>query len=254
MCSKGLFCALALFLAGACTIKEDRTGCPCRLVIGVQGGVPPYYLLLTQGDESVRDTLFSGSAAFEQTVVRRPLQFRVYCSDASLFVPGWGLTIPPGQDCPPFWSAVRSIVADGERQAEIITLHKNHCRVSLVFKMEGKPVRAVPFQLMIRGTVAGYDLEDKPVTGIFQYAPQPDADGVFTFGLPRQSDTSLQLEIRDSDGILRSFPLGDYIAQGGYDWAAPDLADLPMEIDYARTQVTFRMALWEKTVQLKMVI
>ena len=54
--------------------------------------------------------------------------------------------------------------------------------------------------------------------------------------------------------MLRTFPLGDYIVQGGYDWAAPDLPDLPMEIDYARTQVTFRLECWEKTVERNVVI
>ena len=245
---------LALLLACSCAVKEDRSGCPCRLVIGVQGGAPPYYLSLTQGDGTVEDTLYTGSAVFERTVVRRPLRLQVYCADSSLYVPGKGLVIPPGRDCPPVWSAVRSLVADGERQAEIVALHKNHCRLSLVFKVEGQPATTVPFQLRIRGSVAGYDLEDKPVSGVFDYTPHPDGKGVFDIGIPRQTDASLALEIRDEDGILRAFPLGDYIVQGGYDWAAPDLPDLPMEIDYARTQVTFRLAFWEKTVERNVVI
>ncbi len=254
MFSKTWTLVLVLLLACSCAVKEDRSGCPCCLVIGVQGGAPPYFLSLTQGDGTVEDTLHTGSAAFERTVVRRPLRLQVYCADSSLYVPGKGLVIPPGRDCPPVWSAVRSLSAEGERQAEIVTLHKNHCRLSLVFKVEGKSVAAVPFQLRLRGSVAGYDLDDKPVAGTFDYSPLPDRKGAFDIGLPRQTDASLTLEIRDEDGMLRTFPLGDYIVQGGYDWAAPDLPDLPMEIDYARTQVTFRLECWEKTVERNVVI
>lgn len=244
-------CLIAAF---SCAVKEDRTDCPCNLVIGIRGGAPPYYLSLSQGTERVEDTLHTGSAAFERRVVRRPLRFQIYCADSSLYVPGKGLVIPPGRDCPPVWSAVRSLVAEGERQAEIVTLHKNHCRLSLAFKVEGQPAANFPFQLRIRGSIAGYDRDDKPVAGAFDYVPCPDGKGIFHIGLPRQTDASLALEIQDEDGVLRAFPLGDYIVQGGYDWAAPDLPDLPMEIDYARTQVTFRLECWEKTVERNVVI
>ena len=33
-------CLIAAF---SCAVKEDRTDCPCNLVIGIRGGAPPYY-------------------------------------------------------------------------------------------------------------------------------------------------------------------------------------------------------------------
>lgn len=80
-------CLIAAF---SCAVKEDRTDCPCNLVIGIRGGAPPYYLSLSQGTERVEDTLHTGSAAFERRVVRRPLRFQIYCADSSLYVPGRG--------------------------------------------------------------------------------------------------------------------------------------------------------------------
>ncbi|MBO7547737.1 MAG: hypothetical protein J6T07_04760, partial [Bacteroidales bacterium] len=36
---------------------------------------------------------------------------------------------------------------------------------------------------------------------------------------------------------LRSFAVGEYLAAAGYDWTAPDLEDIRLEIDLASTAV-----------------
>lgn len=48
--------------------------------------------------------------------------------------------------------------------------------------------------------------------------------------------------------VLRTFSIGEYIIESGYDWTAESLEDVNVEIDYAKTEVSFTVNDWEKTV------
>lgn len=54
--------------------------------------------------------------------------------------------------------------------------------------------------------------------------------------------------------MLREFALGEYIIESGYDWSAPDLADIEIEVDYSKTDVVFKVEDWEKTVSFDVII
>ena len=72
--------------------------------------------------------------------------------------------------------------------------------------------------------------------------------------LPRQIDNSLLLDIISDDDRRRTFAIGNYIEASGYDWDSMDLKDITLDIDYARTDVTFRIGAWEHTTQFEVVI
>ena len=72
--------------------------------------------------------------------------------------------------------------------------------------------------------------------------------------LPRQIDNSLLLDIISDDDRRRTFAIGNYIEASGYDWESMDLKDITLDIDYARTDITFRIDAWERTVQFEVVI
>ena len=57
-------------------------------------------------------------------------------------------------------------------------------------------------------------------------------------GLPVQMDGSLRLNVMAYDGtLLRSFALGEYILQSGYDWNAEDLEDIRIEVDIVHSSL-----------------
>ena len=72
--------------------------------------------------------------------------------------------------------------------------------------------------------------------------------------VPRQEDASLALKIQDVDGYEKTFALGEYIAESGFDWNRPDLQDVLVQIDYARTQVIFTINDWRKVIDFDMII
>ena len=63
--------------------------------------------------------------------------------------------------------------------------------------------------------------------------------------LPRQKDASLKLSVLEKTSVLKTFALGNYICQSGYDWTAENLQDIVVKIDYACTRVSIVVGPWE---------
>jgi hypothetical protein len=56
------------------------------------------------------------------------------------------------------------------------------------------------------------------------------------------------LEVYRSGELLRSFPIGDIIAESGFDWNAVDLEDIEVTLDYIDTGVDFTVNGWKHTL------
>jgi hypothetical protein len=56
------------------------------------------------------------------------------------------------------------------------------------------------------------------------------------------------------DRVVRSFALGNYLLQAGYDWTAPDLEDQPLQIDLSVTNISFRTGRWSTVIPLEVEI
>ena len=77
----------------------------------------------------------------------------------------------------------------------------------------------------------------------------PSSDGLCRLRIPRQLDGSPRLEIDFLDsGEVRTFPVGEYILESGYDWDAADLKDISLEMDFSRSSLTFTISKWKKTL------
>lgn len=153
-------------------------------------------------------------------------------------------------------------------------LHKNFCRIDIqVRDVDGEEF---PFKLRVRGNVNGYGLDGKPARGAFICGAErsetesagsgTESDGDdsgtasestgygYAVTVPRQTDDSLTLEIVTDDGVAKSFAIGNYIAASGYDWTSADLKDICLEIDYARTVISFTIDKWTHSEQFEVVI
>ena len=54
------------------------------------------------------------------------------------------------------------------------------------------------------------------------------------------------LELDDGTSVQKTFALGEYIVSSGYDWAAEELEDLTVTLDFQITYVKITVADWEK--------
>ena len=241
----------------ACSVKEDRTPCPCVLELEFAG---PYLAeagladLLVFSDEVLvwEDTVDIAryKSGYSLPVPRTSLHVRAWAG-AGGYASDAGLTIPLGQDCPRVYMHDSDIVAAGEQYHETVTLRKNHCVMKLLTEGEGK----ISSDLILKGNVAGYDSVGGPLRGDFEYLlDDKGLDEGYEAVLPRQTDASLMLMVDDGSGSHKAFALGQYIVSSGYDWTAADLEDVTVTLDYALTEIRMTINGWEGVYRYDMEI
>ena len=251
--SAAMCCAAGI----GCSIKEDRSECPCRLVLDLSR-------VSLCGDDSLELAVVSDagvvcaekvdSASLGKNVVldvpRVSLGLMACCGGEGM-TGMEGLVIPMGSSCPEIYTYVSEIEADAEVVCDTLMMRKNHCVVSIAFKYQ--PDDEV--RLTVRGNVCGYDLAAKPVVGAFMAYAVSSSDGDLpSVVLPRQCGGELFLDVCDSKGRSKTLILSRYIDASGYDWNAPDLKDMKITIDMVHTTISLKVTGWDEEFFFDVVI
>lgn len=257
---------LIISLSG-CSVKEDRNSCPCLLVLdmgGIAGG-PGEDLLLSISSErgfSYRDTIMLShlSEKYRFMVPREDLLISCFSpSKAVSYVPSDGagfaanlVSIKPGEDCPAIRMSSGLVNSVADTAFLKIRLRKNYCRLRLRLKRTGTEGASLSFK--VDGKIAGYGLMGEPVPGPFYARMSAEENEAFIVNLPRQKDNSLILNIMDGLEVVRGLSLGVYIEASGYDWDAPDLEDIDMELDFDRSVLTLTINKWTEEIPFEILI
>lgn len=271
------------FTCPGCSVKEDRDLCPCALVLEfpredaerLRDGVTVCMRGYSDDVFSLCDTLLAGRAAssggpdtvsgkwsYSYVLPKGDIDLAVaYSADGlagELNSSGRWIEIDEGRPCPSIWTCCEKVSARADRVTVPVRLHKNFCRIDIqVRDVDGEEF---PFKLRVRGNVNGYGLDGRPARGAFLCDAERSETESAGFGhgyavtVPRQTDDSLILEIVTGDGVAKSFAIGNYIASSGYDWTSADLKDICLEIDYARTVISFTIDKWTHSEQFEVVI
>ena len=232
----------AVFLF-SCSVKEDRSRCPCVLEVSVTGA--PARLRCEGEDyreerDCPRDTLL-------RLGVPRSGVMLTALRGAERGEEG-GVRIPPGYESPPLWLDALHLDTDGEAASAALHPHKAFCSLTVV--CDGPPGGGEPYWVEIIGNVNGWEADGTLSEGPFSCRCIPGPDGRFTVRLPRQRDASLRMDILFSDRIVRSFALGTALARDGYDWSAQDLPDRELTLRLSLTDIALDSDLWSEKVLL----
>ncbi|MBQ9410742.1 MAG: hypothetical protein IJU21_03950 [Bacteroidales bacterium] len=245
MASRGLRRALLVtFLVTSCIIKEDRSACPCELAVHLSGPGPMEYRV----EDIAGEVLHFGSVP-RDTVVYCPVpRSRVRIMAASGAHLSGGIRIPYGSESPPLYYYHGEISARGEALKVNAALHKDYCLLTLV--LDGPPGDGEPIGVTVRGSVDGIGLDGRPAAGDFSCnVISGDCR------LPRQAPADrLLLDIVMEDRVVRTFALGTYIREAGYDWADIDLEDITIQISLSVTHISFRIGDWFRETALNIEI
>lgn len=252
-----LAAVMIVSVIAGCSVKEERGGCPCRLYLDMTNVdmhvMSPLSLYVASVDglvhEAVLDSGYSGDI-YEAYVTRGELDITGW-SGAADYVSPDGLSIPLGYDCPPVYIHSSSARAEGESVRDTVHMRKNHCILNIRF------MNAEVFSTMVvRGSVAGFDCRGYPKPGEFRVYCSVDSleESSTQVCLPRQIGDSLYLDVVDTDGKLKTFPLREYIAATGYDWSEPDLKDLNLTLNYTLTTLSLVVAGWDEEFVFDVVI
>ncbi len=249
----GLF---SVILQMSCSIKEDRSVCPCRLNLDL-GSIDTSLVCEIELNLATTDGyLFSKrlhKSEFDTKTYLVPkacLSVMILAEADNFYEPGVGLVIPLGEECPPLYSYSALISTRAEVVEESIILRKNYCNVFIEFV----DIENFNYDLTMRGNVRGYALDGKQLPGLFEVSMDTSHKEAYSVRIPRQDDSSLIMIIGDEGALYKSFALGEYIVASGYDWSAPDLSDIVVRIDYSRTDLSVSVQPWEKSEEIETII
>ena len=250
-----LLFALSLISCAGCSVKENRGLCPCQLVLDFSQvdtvTVKSVDLFLRKEGNLILNDVVDKEEFSED--------YFAYVPRTGLYLCVWSgtgdalsdaLSIPYGNECPPVYIHRSEMDADGESLREVVRMRKNFCRMTLNVKMSIHTT----VSLAVSGNVDGYDIYGAPSEGDFMVRLHPEEDDTFCIRLPRQLDDSLVMEVDTGDKVVRRFPIGRYIAESGYDWTAPDLEDIVIDMDFAVTHLSMMIQGWEKEYRFDVVI
>ena len=264
-----------MLLLSSCSVKEDRSGCPCWMTVempeqvGHDGGRLDnddcvVLRLRVNSDEDevgysyqVTEAVKPDVGALEYEVPRGSVGVSVIGMpdrvghDGIVGYDGDEIRIPVGEQMDSLYGFFRMFYTRCESVLCDVELHKEFCTVSFTLGDEGY---SSPYDIEVWGNVAGVSAWDlMPVKGDFRYAPV-QKNGVYQVRVPRQEDNSLEMVMLDDDDIVDSLPLGEYIARSGYDWTAEDLADVNVALDLEMQQVMITVSGWDGVVVMDIVI
>ena len=237
-----------------CSIKENRAACPCALTLELTGlPVSPVVLGVAGEEYSFTEVVHM------DTVIMLPVpkgEMAVSAVGGALAEGDGSIRIPEGEEAPPLYLFHANVSTMADQLVLPVLLHKQYCSLELVFS--GPPGYGPPFEVSVEGFYAGWSADGSPLPGPFSRrlllgsaTSDPDSGGRTVLRLPRQGDDSLLMHIVFSDRIVRTFALGSYIAASGYDWSAPDLEDLTLNVDISLTSVTVSTDLWSLTEEIE---
>ena len=261
--------AAALVMNQGCSIKEDRSRCPCMLVMDFTdvelsgAGIMEMQVAGSDGflyyDDDIFPDLFSEAGdegerlLYVVSVPGPEVSVTVIGNSGGTFRPGEGLLIPYGSECPEvsMYHSSLSVSPIGEEAGGKVVMHKDYCRIGIRMLSVSEDY---PFSLSVEGNVGGIGTDRSPLQGRFSYSFVSLDDGIGCVNVPRQYDDSLVLLVKDGNRVLREFALGEYIAESGYDWAAEDLEDIEVSIDYAHSLIIVDVAGWSEAFEYDVVI
>ena len=169
------------------------------------------------------------------------------------------VSIPYGQEGLPLWRFSAPAEALSEEIVVPVVIRKDYSRVKVRFLY---PDGAFPYSVYLDGNTSGIDLiSGRPIEGPFHCEPRETASGEFEFVAPRQLDYSLALEllgkgVEDGErGHVDDIVLWDFLRKvEGFDWAADNLPDIDVEIDFVRCAVTVSVNGWTIAATISLTI
>lgn len=239
-----------LMMLSSCSIKEDRTPCPCWLDIFLQDNSRcTVALSLRQGSENLlkEDVDYSRFVPFLEREVKRGFnRLSAFERKGNISLNGTCVRIASGNQCDSLYAYCDVVDCRGEFAVDTVIFHKQFATLTL--QIVNPQEVTYPYTMTVRGNVNGMNLSDlQPTEGEFLYSPSLNENSLGTCRLPRQKDTSLVIDIiKTGDGTLvDTIPLGELIERTGYDWNSADLEDITITIDFAKAEIVVTVNEWQ---------
>lgn len=241
-----LFSATIVAVA-SCSIKEDRSGCPCVLTVSLQE-TTENVVISGWNDENkiIYDILKPGGkdCSIKYRVPRGRCEMSAIIGYEGLVLSDEMLFIPEGGQMTCLYASASVIDTDRETTEHDVSFKKNHVKVNLSFKDTDTGLS--PYDIQVRSNVAGIDMKTlSPIMGNFVCTPEIKDGKGYEFVIPRQIDESLSIDLMRGDEKYDTIAMGSIIASTGYDWTADALADIDLVIDLPKGEISITVSGWD---------
>ena len=230
---------LGLVALVSCSIKEDRSDCPCYLTVDAER------VISVDGWFGTK-SLFNVIGGFVDRQVPRGI--------VDIVASHGRFSVPEGQQMDSLFAKRIPVDTDGESAYARVTLCKNFATIELDFKDEDDG--RTDYDLLATGTISGVDARSlNPEEGSFSFVPEPNTDGRgYAFRVPRQKDETLKLLLSKDGNIVETIDLGHLVAKTGFDWKAESLGDIAILCDLPAHTFTITVKEWEGPVTFEITI
>ncbi|MBQ3711617.1 MAG: hypothetical protein II891_04385 [Bacteroidales bacterium] len=216
----------------ACSVKEERGGCPGWLHLELS----PRSVTLVEGRSATVSVSHEGGSdtlslsrdlpSIWIPVNRGVVEVKAVLDNGASDPSAWGI------ECDSLWAFYTRLSMEMEETSLDVTLHKRFATVWFSFEMAPDPEESC---LQIR-SVRDFRC--------LLYA----SDGEASVRLPASiGGASLELCCLSSDGnsVLWEWDLGAALLEAGYDWGAEDLSDARVRVSLAPLEVSVTVVPWE---------
>ena len=272
----GIFMAIVTASA-SCSLKEDRDGCPCHLIIDLDNAVGngnADIFIFQDGEEVLADNVVPADypEGYRHEAGRRPASVTVIQGLKENIINEGRLVIENGNDADRLFLYNETLQCGSETVRAVADLHKNWTTLEISLAIEESrtaenaeedgrtavspeleedeysPVGNV--RIDISGGICGMDLRNgAPVRGDFQCIARLADSGfaVYAVNLPRQisSEDEILISVSRNGKELFSCDISEAISKTGFDWSKPDLDDIRLGLDYISASVNVEIAEWE---------
>ena len=251
----GIFMAIVT-VSASCSLKENRDGCPCHLIIGLDNAVGngnADIFIFQDGEEVLTDNVVPADypEGYRCEVRRRPASATVIQGLEESVLNGGRLVIRDGNDADRLFLYNETLQCGSETVRAAADLHKNWTTLEISLAAEaGEDSPAGNVRIDISGGICGMDLRNgAPVRGDFQCIARLADSGfaVYAVNLPRQisSEDEILIAVSRNGKELFSCDISEAISRTGFDWSKPDLDDIRLRLDYISALFDVEIAEWE---------
>ena len=260
----GIFMAIVT-AAASCSLKEDRDGCPCHLIIGLDNAVGngnADIFIFQDGEEVLTDNVVPADypEGYRHEAGRRPASVTVIQGLKENIINEGRLVIKNGNDADRLFLYNETLQCGSETVMAAADLHKNWTTLEISLAAEaGEDSPAGNVRIDISGGICGMDLRNgAPVRGDFQCIARLADSGfaVYAVNLPRQisSEDEILIAVSRNGKELFTCDISEAISRTGFDWSKPDLDDIRLRLDYISALFDVEIAEWETSPESDKVI
>lgn len=242
-----LLFSVTIVAVASCSIKEDRSGCPCVLTVSLQE-TTENVVVSGWNDENkiIYDILKPDGkeCSIKYRVPRDRCKISAIIGYEELVLSDEILLIPEGSQMSSLYACASVVDTDSETAECEVNFKKNHAKVNLRFRDSDAGLS--PYDIQVRSNVSGIEMKTlSPVMGNFICTPEIKNGKGYEFVIPRQIDESLSINLMRGNEKFDTIALGSIIASTGYDWTADALADIDLVIDLPKGEISITVSGWD---------